>query len=274
MRASEALVFIRGKVKKQQKIMGDYFVYKHTAPNGKVYIGITRQSPEKRWSNGAGYRGYGVFRNAIKKYGWGNIQHEILLSGLTREEAKKKEIELIALYKSTERKHGYNMSPGGDIPSQTPEENKKRSQTMKNKWQDTAYKENAMAGMRGVKRSELARENIRKAQKKRFEDEEQRKKISLLQIGKKRSEEAKRKTSEALKQFYSNPENAKRIAERQFEVNRRTHGRKVRCIETGKIYEVINDAAKEYGIDRRGISAVCRQKRKQAGGHTWEYVSS
>lgn len=31
-----------------------YSVYKHTAPNGKVYIGITGKDPEKRWLNGGG----------------------------------------------------------------------------------------------------------------------------------------------------------------------------------------------------------------------------
>lgn len=29
-----------------------YSVYKHTFPNGKVYIGMTGQEPEKRWANG------------------------------------------------------------------------------------------------------------------------------------------------------------------------------------------------------------------------------
>ena len=32
--------------------MGLYSVYKHTAPNGKVYIGITSRKPEYRWNNG------------------------------------------------------------------------------------------------------------------------------------------------------------------------------------------------------------------------------
>ena len=32
-------------------------VYKHTFPDGKVYIGITGMKPEKRWSDGHGYLG-------------------------------------------------------------------------------------------------------------------------------------------------------------------------------------------------------------------------
>ena len=30
----------------------NYYVYKHTFPNNKVYIGITQQEPQKRWKNG------------------------------------------------------------------------------------------------------------------------------------------------------------------------------------------------------------------------------
>lgn len=31
--------------------MMNYSVYKHTAPNGKIYIGITSMKPENRWNN-------------------------------------------------------------------------------------------------------------------------------------------------------------------------------------------------------------------------------
>lgn len=30
----------------------NYTVYKHTSPIGKVYIGITKMNPIRRWSNG------------------------------------------------------------------------------------------------------------------------------------------------------------------------------------------------------------------------------
>ena len=32
-----------------------YCVYKHTSPSGKVYIGITRNDPIKRWQNGTAH---------------------------------------------------------------------------------------------------------------------------------------------------------------------------------------------------------------------------
>lgn len=91
-----------------------YTVYKHTAPSGKVYIGITSQKPKERWQGGKNYKNK-YFQSAIKKYGWENIKHEILYSGLTKEEAEQKERELIAFYKSTDRQFGYNILSGGNV---------------------------------------------------------------------------------------------------------------------------------------------------------------
>ena len=92
-----------------------FCVYKHTFPNGKVYIGITSQKPEYRWDNGNGYKTQKHFYNAIKKFGWDNIKHEILYSGLTKEEACNKEVELIELYKSNNQEYGYNKAFGGEV---------------------------------------------------------------------------------------------------------------------------------------------------------------
>lgn len=95
----------------------NYCVYKHTVPNGKVYIGITGIKPERRWQNGCGYKRQGYFYRAIEKYGWDNFKHEILFSDLTKEEAEQKEVELIALYKSNKRECGYNIANGGLVNS-------------------------------------------------------------------------------------------------------------------------------------------------------------
>lgn len=92
----------------------NYIVYKHTSPSGKVYIGITSKSPQERWVNGFGYSTQRYFFRAIVKYGWINFKHEILFEGLTLDEAKSKEIQLIEQYKSTDIHFGYNIDLGGD----------------------------------------------------------------------------------------------------------------------------------------------------------------
>lgn len=105
----------------------NYFVYKHTSPSGKNYIGITSQNPpEKRWKNGNGYKNNNYFYNAIKKYKWNNFKHEILYTGLTKKEAEQKEIELIAYYKSDNREYGYNIDYGGSCVGRMSEETKKK----------------------------------------------------------------------------------------------------------------------------------------------------
>ena len=97
-----------------------YFVYKHTVPNGKVYIGITCcESVELRWFGGWGYSQNDAFYEDIKKYGWENIAHEILYQDLTPKDARKIEIELIRQYNSTDSQYGYNLDDGGRI-STTP----------------------------------------------------------------------------------------------------------------------------------------------------------
>ena len=91
----------------------DYIVYKHTAPNGKCYIGITNQTLERRSRGGKGYVGSVAFYNAILKYGWDNFSHEILESGLTPQEASEKEKYYIKLYHSLNTDNGYNIESGG-----------------------------------------------------------------------------------------------------------------------------------------------------------------
>lgn len=90
-------------------------VYKHTSPNGKVYIGITSKNPEKRWNNGTGYKTNTYFWNAIQKYGWDNFKHEIIATDLPSEAAYELEIKLIAEHDSTNPTKGYNHSTGGEV---------------------------------------------------------------------------------------------------------------------------------------------------------------
>lgn len=97
-----------------------FTVYEHLFPNGKRYFGITCKSPNARWEGGTGYDKIGqpVMYNAIQKYGWNNIQHNILFEELTFEEATAKERELIAQFKTNctryGNKYGYNMTDGGE----------------------------------------------------------------------------------------------------------------------------------------------------------------
>ena len=88
-----------------------YYVYVHTCPDGKRYVGQTSNSPEIRWKEGFGYRTQTTFFTAIVKFGWLNIKHEIIKVG-SREEMFELERSLIERYRTTDPKFGYNVSKG------------------------------------------------------------------------------------------------------------------------------------------------------------------
>ena len=89
----------------------NYCVYEHIFPNGKKYIGISCD-PEKRWRNGKGYETQPKIARAINKYGWENVTHNIIIDGISKEQAEMLERYLIAELKAIDR--GYNTSTGGD----------------------------------------------------------------------------------------------------------------------------------------------------------------
>lgn len=104
----------------------NYSVYMHITPSGKKYVGITRLEPEKRWQGGSGYRHNEYFTKAIKKYGWQNITHIVLETGLTAEQAEREERRLIVENRSNDRRYGYNLTDGGETGKQLSDESRKR----------------------------------------------------------------------------------------------------------------------------------------------------
>ncbi len=142
-----------------------WLVYMHTnIINGKKYIGITsRTNPNHRWSNGHGYKENTHFRSAINKYGWENFSHDILLSGLSKEEANAKEKFFIKEWNTQNSEHGYNMTEGGDgSPGCHPSEEtrKKLSELRKreNLSEETLLRRSQ--GLRGRKFSEEHKKKI------------------------------------------------------------------------------------------------------------------
>lgn len=149
----------------------NYKVYIHIFPNNKVYIGITRNRTDIRWANGKGYNRQKIMKNAIKKYGWENIKHKVLYENLTKEEAEQKEIELIAFYKSNQRKYGYNIENGGNCVGKMSEETKKKI-SKSNIGKNTGIK-NGMYGKHP--KGEFKKGNIPHNKGKKTSEEERRK---------------------------------------------------------------------------------------------------
>ena len=216
-------------------------MYKHTAPNGKVYIGITQQRPEARWQrDGLGYKNAGWFRFAIAKYGWENFSHEVLASGLSFEEACVAERKLIKRYDSRNPAKGYNVQPGG-------------------------------ATSRGCLLTGEAREKIRQSKLGcrnpmygKTLSEEHRQRISAANLGVPKSEVTRSRMSEA--QSHRSAETRKRLSDAQAK-------KPVRCVETGVVYPGVSEAARNTGTCVSNITACCKGRRRSTGGFHWEYVS-
>lgn len=105
------------------RLRHDYYIYCHTTPSNKKYVGYSSGKYTcTRWGkNGSRYSKNPAFWNAICKYGWDNIKHEVLERGLSFEEANNREIYYISLYKSNDKRFGYNLTEGGSNPNCTPE---------------------------------------------------------------------------------------------------------------------------------------------------------
>lgn len=221
----------------------EYCVYMHTCPKGKVYIGITRNDPLKRWQNGTGYKNNEYFTRSIKKYGWENFKHEILFIGLTEKEAKQKEIYLISKYKSNQRKYGYNISSGGESRS-------------------------------GIKLTEEHKEKIRKGNLGKKVSEETRKKLSI----KSKKRWLNPEYIEHMRIINSGTNNKMYGVKLTDEQKLLRKSKQVIQFDMGNnfISEFISihEAEKITGVARSCISGCCEGKYKQAGGYIWKYKNS
>ena len=96
--------------------MGDYVVYVHqNKTNGKRYIGITNNVSKRWYGKGKKYANCPRFNSAIKKYGWDNFYHVVIVSNLTLEEANVLEQFYIYKYRTCEKDFGYNIQKGGNF---------------------------------------------------------------------------------------------------------------------------------------------------------------
>lgn len=146
-------------------MMESYSVYKHTCPNSKVYIGITRCKVKDRWKNGLGYE-YQVFGRAVRKYGWENITHEVLYENLTEDEAKRLEQELIKEFDSKNPEHGYNRTDGGDGVKgyeYTEEVLDKMRQHANRMWANQETREKLLKHLKEVSKNNIGRKRSEKS---------------------------------------------------------------------------------------------------------------
>ena len=199
--------------------MKKFYVYIHTCPNGKKYVGCTtRVKPELRWAEGNGYRYNKHFYSAILKHGWNNFQHEVFEVD-SKEEMYRKEVELISFYHSNDPRYGYNNSVGGEkgtLGCKHSEEFKRKiSKANKGKILSEETKRRISKTLKGKPNphSEEHKRHIAEAKKGKPCSEETRKKISET-INKRNSDPEYRKhMSEVQKKVHADPEYRKKLSE-------------------------------------------------------------
>ena len=260
-----------------------FIVYKHTSPEGKVYIGMTCHKPIVRWrKDGSGYKNNVHFWGAIQKYGWQNFKHEILAENLGKEEAEKLEIEEIEKSNSANKDFGYNIALGGSVNVPTEEIKQKISKANKGrKWTDEQkariagrdkgrfvpeeWRIKMSISQTGRKHPEEVKRKISEANKGRIFTEEHRRNISKACVGRKMSEETKKKIRETLskKEF--------RMSDEQKEKLSKINSKPVICLETKTIYESAKKASDILKIPRTSITANVNKRANHARGLHFEF---
>ena len=191
----------------------------HVSPSKKRYIGITSyKKVEYRWNNGKGYKNNIHFTNAINKYGWDNFEHIIIAKGLTEDEAKWLEIELIREWDSTNQDKGYNVTMGGE-------------------------------GVNGYHHTEQWKQDMSKRMSGENHPMYGRTGELSPSYGRKHTEEEKQKMSE--NHCYNGDDscNAKPII----------------LLNTKEIFPTIAKGARNYKLNRNGISQCCNNHQKKCG---------
>lgn len=215
-------------------------VYKITNKiNGKSYIGQTTESLSKRWARHCRSGSHcTALKNAIKKYGKENFKIEIIFKTNLVDELNKNESHFINYFNSLVP-NGYNMNTGGFNPMAVPETRAKLSAI-------NSGSNHPMFGKHHSKESKL--------------------KISIAlskenhpQFGRPCSEETKAKISSA---------NKGKKKSKEFSDKKK---KSIICLQTGKIYSSISDAAKELSVSITAISNVLVGKSKTSKGLTFIY---
>lgn len=229
-----------------------YYLYLHTFPNNKYYVGITYLNVNERWKKqGQGYKKQKKMWNAIQKYGWDNIKHEIIEESTSKEEIEQKERYYITeIYHSNDTRFGYNIESGGNYVG------KAAISTIKKR----------VKKLKGKKRSK-----------------EQIKRISDAHKGIPVKEETKQKMSKIMSKKYigkNNPMYGKKLTKEHKEkllagILATRKRKPVRCIETGERFESLQAAANFLGLFRKQSSNLLYALKKSTHtckGYHWEYV--
>lgn len=211
-----------------------YCIYLITFPNNKIYVGLTKDL-KKRIASHIYHRNAKTKRpiyHAMNKY---KDSHsvEVLENNLDIEHAEFLEKYYIKNYDSTNLNNGYNLSPGGNAGSIMSEDGKKIwKQKMQKHYNNPVY--------------------IRKITE-HTNSKEHREKMNI----------GFRKFLEKNPTFYKET-NKNRFPKLSARIKRAKSmgGKPFICVETGEVFDFLNQAAVRFNVDKRRIHSILTKKRK------------
>ena len=246
-----------------------------------MYIGYCLGDWKKRWKNGSGYHTNKCFHEAIRRIGAKNFTHEVLASGLTYVEALDLERQMIHEYDSTDPEKGYNVivseehsdpyhysvytlhAPNGKCyAGYTGMKLEKRWKNGSSYQQNAALYEDILyyGWDRFIK--EINAEHLDAASARNFE-------YYLIR---------RYDLTDPAKGYNQNyggfsAKGRSLTGKERQKLQKKFSSRPVRCVETGKIYTGIREAARAVGIGHQCISAACNGKTKTSAGFHWEFAA-
>lgn len=258
-----------------------YTVYKHITPNGKVYIGASKNYGSRFGTNGRGY-GHQPFWQAIQEFGWENIKHEIIADGLSKHQAEALEAKVIAEHNATDHEFGYNVRRYGTINNDKPLKGEaynrivelNRSKEHRDACKLANFKRLGIPLDSKSRRERIAENKTNKKKYVCFETGEafetaaEAEKKTGIKAGCIRDACNKRyATAGGLHWCYSNETDTF-----QPQKGIRPVTRRVTNVETGEIFQSGKEAARRYGKSTSSISYAARHPNAKCAGFHWVFT--
>lgn len=193
-----------------------------------------------------------VFHKAIRKYGEGVFEHQVLEICDSLETALKREVFWIAVHKSTIDENGYNMTLGGEGNVMTASSKEK-------------HRIATSVGTRRAFQNVELRRRHKEATKRALNDPLIRAKMKASQRKAQARPEVKTKISDSSKRAWANPNSG--LCKRKKPIQQLTLDDVLLTT-----FESAHDAARSCNLSQGNISACARGKTKHAGGFHWRYV--
>lgn len=275
--------------------------------NGKQYVGQTIHTAELRFAQHCkpSETNCRLLNRAIQKYGRENFEVSVLEDVDSQDLLDEKEIYWIDKL-NTLSPLGYNLNGGGNGKGGVSEETRKKlSEALKGKF---AGENNPFYGKTHTAET---REKLRKPHPnysgeknhnygKPLPDEvkaklsaklsgenhycygkhlslETRAKISEANKGKKLSEEAIRRMAESKRGKKASPETRKKLSEMRkgkLVGDKNPMAKKVKCLETGEIFNTLTEAAQSIGVWPESLSRRIKSETHSCKGFHWEFIYS